>query len=532
MKYVSCLHPKRIYNKYINDFMYVGCGKCEACLNRRTVEWIARLKQERKCWKYALFITLTYDNENLPLLSKISNSVYCDLSHSHTAVGCDSPLLDVSDFFLDQETYEKEISFLRSQLSIPYLSKYDCQCFIKRCRKNLRTYLKNNWNYLKSELNEKDYKIRYFLCGEYGSTTFRPHYHCLFFFSSEKVASCIQEIVSKSWKFGLVDTSYVSEDNSAYVAGYLNCLANLPKFYSECQSLRPFQLCSKCPPIGTLETKESELREMFMSASPTRLVANVKKQTFDDVPLWKTYQNKLYPKLSYFDKIPSTDRIRLYQLSAHYEKYAFIFSAKECCSLIKENYYLAKSGKSNMLRQCDIRYIDMCRSFTLNEKTLDTFILRWFYISSRVCYQAIIWDMTVSEYVSKIVEYYKNVEKEKLNNQFKLEQELLEDASPSVLLGLFPDFMYNMLELNNKADASCEELTMLESVGIDLDRFFSEDLSISIAYRDSLVLENQKPYKVAYGDAVSTYRRHIKNKVKNDYLASHPELSQFKIFHE
>lgn len=185
-----------------------------------------------------------------------------------------------------------------------------------------------------------------------------------------------------------------------------------------------------------------------------------------------------------------------------------------------------------MLRQCDIRYIDMCRSFSLDESTLDTFLLRWFYISHRVCYQSLIWELSVTDYVSKIAEYYKNVEKEKLNNQFKLEQELLEDASPSVLLGLYPDFLYNMLELPYKEDASFEELTLLESFGIDLDRFFSDDLSISIAYRDSLVLENQKPYKVAFGDALSTYRRHIKNKVKNDYLASHPELSNYKFFHD
>lgn len=532
MKYVSCLHPKRIYNKYINDFMYVGCGKCEACLNRRTVEWIARLKQERKCWKYCLFITLTYDDKNLPLLSPVAHGVYCDLGHKHTSPGVDSPLLDLTEFYKNPVEYEKEISFLKQQRSIPYLSKYDCQCFVKRCRKNLRLYLNNNFNFKKSELNEKDYKIRYFLCGEYGSTTFRPHYHCLFFFDSEKVASCIQEIVYKSWKFGLVDSSFVSEDNSSYVAGYLNCLAHLPKFYSQFIQIRPFSLCSKCPPIGTLETKNSELREMFLSASPTRLVANVKKQTYDDVPLWKTYQYKLFPRLSYFDKIADYDRIRLYSLCQHYEKYAFIYSAKEACSLIKENYFLAKANKPNMLRQCDIKYIDMCRNFSLDESTLDNFLLRWFYISSRVVFQSLIWDIPVSVYISKIVEYYQNVEKLKLNNQFRLEQQLLEDASPSVLLGLYPDFMYNMLELFSIEDATFEEIELLKSVGIDVDRFFSDDLSVSIAYRDTLVLENQKPYKVAYGDAVSTYRKHIKTKVKNDYLSSHPELSNYKIFHD
>ena len=28
---VRCLHPRSIYNKYINEFVTVGCGHCDAC---------------------------------------------------------------------------------------------------------------------------------------------------------------------------------------------------------------------------------------------------------------------------------------------------------------------------------------------------------------------------------------------------------------------------------------------------------------------------------------------------------------------
>ena len=42
------------------------CGKCGSCLQKRSLEWAFRLKEESKNWSTTSFITLTYDPEHEP----------------------------------------------------------------------------------------------------------------------------------------------------------------------------------------------------------------------------------------------------------------------------------------------------------------------------------------------------------------------------------------------------------------------------------------------------------------------------------
>ena len=59
MHIVSCLNEKHIVNPYTHEWQVVPCGKCAACRNQRASVWVQRLDQERYCWQYALFFTLT-----------------------------------------------------------------------------------------------------------------------------------------------------------------------------------------------------------------------------------------------------------------------------------------------------------------------------------------------------------------------------------------------------------------------------------------------------------------------------------------
>lgn len=58
-----CRRPIRIQTK--ESQRTVGCGKCELCLQKKRIEWTYRLICELKAAKYAHFITLTYDDDNL-----------------------------------------------------------------------------------------------------------------------------------------------------------------------------------------------------------------------------------------------------------------------------------------------------------------------------------------------------------------------------------------------------------------------------------------------------------------------------------
>ena len=51
---------------YIANVGEVGCGKCRACRVSRTREWAVRLLHEQTGWEKAVFLTLTYREEDLP----------------------------------------------------------------------------------------------------------------------------------------------------------------------------------------------------------------------------------------------------------------------------------------------------------------------------------------------------------------------------------------------------------------------------------------------------------------------------------
>ena len=70
MRLSSCLHPIRIYNKYLGKYIFVPCGKCESCRNIHAHGWISRLVQESQKHKYNVFFTLTYDEQCLPRFVK------------------------------------------------------------------------------------------------------------------------------------------------------------------------------------------------------------------------------------------------------------------------------------------------------------------------------------------------------------------------------------------------------------------------------------------------------------------------------
>lgn len=110
-----CLSP------VLTKYGLVPCGKCMACLVKKQRDWTFRIEQEVKYSSSAWFITLTYDEEHVPV---------------------------------DEE------------LMVPVVSKRDIQLFMKRFRK---------------ELSALGYSCRYFICAEYGPKTLRPHYHGILF---------------------------------------------------------------------------------------------------------------------------------------------------------------------------------------------------------------------------------------------------------------------------------------------------------------------------------------------------------------
>lgn len=245
----KCLRPMHIRNKYTGQEMTVGCGTCKACLKRMADEAAYKCKLHGLDYKYTMFVTLTYSNDNVPLLRVCNSNCCASVPISYNEVDTDVlqyDAVDVTPRFVEKEDYYGKVickvydhPFGISQLhrkfyyfddSFPYLSKYDAQCFLKRFRKHL------------SKISDE--KITYYLVGEYGPVHFRPHFHVLFFFDSEEIFSSFGKILHKSWTFGNIDYSLSTGKCSNYVAKYVNSRNSCPRIYSN-RTLRPFCLHSK-----------------------------------------------------------------------------------------------------------------------------------------------------------------------------------------------------------------------------------------------------------------------------------------------
>lgn len=88
-------------------------------------------------------------------------------------------------------------------------------------------------------------KIRYFLVGEYGEETGRPHFHAVIF-----SGRCTDvDIIKNSWSYGFVMVAPMTDARARYVAKYVLKKLGAPPNYSDGR-LREFALMSRRPGIG------------------------------------------------------------------------------------------------------------------------------------------------------------------------------------------------------------------------------------------------------------------------------------------
>lgn len=141
------------------DRITVPCGKCAACLQNRRSAWSFRLNEELKASSFSSFITLTYDDENLP--------------------------------------------------NPPFLQRHDLTLFLKRLREHQVRKV------ILPHSGEKVSKIKYYAVGEYGGRFGRPHYHIILFNCSPRID------IQKIWNKGMVHVGKVTSASIHYVTGYV-----------------------------------------------------------------------------------------------------------------------------------------------------------------------------------------------------------------------------------------------------------------------------------------------------------------------
>ena len=222
----SCydVDPKKVpatCHEVVTDYLSVPCGKCIGCRIDLAKEWAARMVMELPYSTSSWFITLTYNDDFLPL-SQFSDSE-----------GNKYPSMT--------------------------LCKKDFQDFMKRLRKRF-----------------PGSNIRYYVCGEYGSESLRPHYHAILFnapldFEGKSVYSQSREgftyyttpVLNRAWSVYRRDTkewlpmgfalcSPVSYQTCLYVARYVTKkLVGLDAYQYQYYKIEPeFSTMSRKPGLG------------------------------------------------------------------------------------------------------------------------------------------------------------------------------------------------------------------------------------------------------------------------------------------
>lgn len=154
------------------DALDLPCGQCFACRLNYSQHWATRLTAEALYHEYNYFLTLTYNDDNLP----------------------------------------------HSDLGFATLKPDHVSAFMKRLRRHY-------------EYNYGIQNIRFFAAGEYGTTTYRPHYHLVVFglplddLKYYKVnfrgdAFFTSPTLERLWGKGFVVVGEMCYDSAAYVARY------------------------------------------------------------------------------------------------------------------------------------------------------------------------------------------------------------------------------------------------------------------------------------------------------------------------
>lgn len=257
-----CLHPLTIanpkcdkhgfytYNKF-DDLLYrakygkeayieVPCGKCEACIDRKSNEWASRIYHEWLSSPTSAFLTLTYAEENL---------TYKEMSF--------------------------ELGSYIEKLNVPQLEKTDVQKFMKR----LRRVLGNG--------------VRFFIGGEYGETDGRPHYHLALFHFDVRYNDIIYDIVKEVWKLGNVTYGDMNIQRVMYVAKYIYSSSMVDDDTVK-NFQKPFILSSRRPGIGYQYFLDRENRKYHNDTLDTSIPIDDGKK----MPMPRYYRDKIFTKES------------------------------------------------------------------------------------------------------------------------------------------------------------------------------------------------------------------------------------------
>lgn len=209
---------------YNPKIMLIPCGQCIGCRIRQREDWTTRIELEARDYpkEEVWFITLTYDDDHVPGMIVKTGEIMRKVQYTW-------------------RPGEKRPS------SVQILLYEDIQKFLKRLRKAYRG------------------KLRYFVAGEYGEQTARPHYHMILYGWEPTDLENLYKIhhngyytskwLADLWGMGQIQIAQAVPETYRYVAGYVTKKmyeidGKKANEYYELGQTKPFACMSLKPGLG------------------------------------------------------------------------------------------------------------------------------------------------------------------------------------------------------------------------------------------------------------------------------------------
>ncbi len=318
--YIKCTSPVAIH-RGSSVFLY-PCRHCECCQVSRQKSLLTMLALEESNAKYCYFVNPTYDDANVPAVRVPMDADFGSFAEFEIL----TPRLKTDKYFepycLDYDAdIEKSIGQLCAQRDeysrlysrshkfvshdVIYLLHYpDIQRFIKRFRQYAKRYY--------------DATLRYYIIGEYGTNSLRPHWHLLLFFNSDELARDLErcyypsveelkenpdlkfytendcaESIHSLWKFGFATTERTDKSAYYYVSGYVTSSTRFPLVLSALS--RPHSLHSTF--FGQVLDKQ-EVKNAIQSENFEFFRLHYRYSSKgSQIPytLWRSYYTRFFP---------------------------------------------------------------------------------------------------------------------------------------------------------------------------------------------------------------------------------------------
>lgn len=343
-KYISrCRNPRVIKNKRGKE-VCVSCGYCPDCQARKLSRMTSLAVKESMCNQKAFFVTLTYDDENVPVMM-LKKMVVGEVDY----IQC----IDMTNRYANPRgarkarkhlsTYKKEIHRIQTTFKdelfkkfyaklhendsnifekkkyrwIPYLCKEDVQKFLKR----LRFLVFQNYNS----------QIRYYAVGEYGPEHFRPHYHIILYVNEPRLYTVIKDLVAKVWQYGntFCEPAINNKGCASYCASYTNSFTALPSFLNGVK-IKPFSLHSQY--LGALYNDKIRDFVYTFDRYPFEPFDVTINANLFSVSLTDVVASSFFPRCYNYEQQDSSTRYKLYTC---YQETSSKYNFKRCSDLAK-----------------------------------------------------------------------------------------------------------------------------------------------------------------------------------------------------